>query len=154
MKNTVFTGLIAATAIAVAGGAVYARGGHHGAPIDFETLDSNSDGQITKEEMQARGAARMASADTDGDGFLTKEELEAAGAERARAFASRMIERLDANADGKLSAEEMQKPDRAERAERRFDRVDTDGNGTISEAEFDAARANMKGHRKERAPAE
>lgn len=151
MKNTVFIGLIAATAISLAGGAALARGGFHGAPVEFGTLDSNGDGQITREEMQARGAARIAEADTDGDGFLTVEELEAAGAERARTFASRMIERLDADEDGRLSAEELQKPDRADR---RFDRVDADGNGTISEAEFEAARAKMKDRRPGRAPAE
>ena len=150
MKNTVFLGLIAATAIAIAGGSALARGGLHGAPVDFETLDSNGDGQITLEEMQAERAARVARADTDGDGFLTQEELEAAASERAAAFASRMIERLDADEDGRLSAEEMQKPERAERAERRFDRVDTNDDGAISQAEFDAAREKMKDRRQGR----
>lgn len=147
MKNTVFISLITAAAVAVAGGAALARSGHHGAPISFEALDTDADGQITKAEMAAHSAARRAQADTDGDGFLTLSEIEAAGAERASARAGKMMERLDANADGKLSAEEMQRPDRVAR---RFDRVDADGDGAITKAEFDAAQARAKGARKDR----
>lgn len=151
MKNTLFIGLIAATAIALAGGSAYARSERHGAPIDFETLDTDGNGEITRAEMQDRGAARMARADSDGDGFLTQQELEASAVERAQAFASRMIERHDADADGRLSAEELAKPDRADR---RFNRVDKDGDGAITKAEFDAARDKMKGHRRGPAPSE
>lgn len=151
MKNTVFISLIAATAIGVAAGSAYARGDRHGAPIEFEALDTNADGQITMEEMQNRGAARLAQADTDGDGFLSLSEIETAAAERVSAHAARMLERLDANSDGKLSAEEMQKPGRADR---RFNRVDADGDGAITKAEFDAARAAGKGARKERGASE
>lgn len=149
MKNTMFIGLIAATSIAIAGGAALARGDQDGASINFETLDTDNDGRITQEEMQNRGAARLAAADTDGDGFLTEAELAAAGAARAATFASRMIERLDTDADGQLSAAELQKPDRATR---RFNRLDTDGDGGISQAEFDAARENMRERRGGQAP--
>jgi Ca2+-binding EF-hand superfamily protein len=51
-----------------------------------------------------------------------------------------MMDRLDANSDGVLSADEIAS---GKRAERRFDRVDQDGDGAITKAEFDAAREHM-----------
>ncbi|MDW3225558.1 MAG: EF-hand domain-containing protein [Paracoccaceae bacterium] len=147
MKNTVFIGLVAATAIAIAGSAAMARGDRHGAPVAFETLDANADGAITPEEMQAARALRMSTVDTNGDGFLTLEELEAGAAERAKSRAGKIMERLDTNEDAKLSAEELEKP---ERADRRFNRVDADGDGEITKAEYDSAMSKMKkrhGHR-------
>lgn len=147
MKNTVFIGLIAATAIAVAGTAALARGDRHGPPAAFEELDINADGSITQEEMQTARAMKMASVDTDGDGFLSLEELEAGASERAKSRAGKMMERLDTNEDAKLSTEELEKPGRGDR---RFQRADADGDGAITKAEYDAASAKMKkrhGHR-------
>ena len=95
--------------------------------------------------MQALGEARFANTDTDGDGFLSVTELEAAGSERAKKRAARMIERLDADQDGKLSLAEM-KQTRRDPA-RLFERLDTDNSGGISEEEFQEARAHRKGRR-------
>ncbi|MFK7881280.1 EF-hand domain-containing protein [Roseobacter sp.] len=144
MKSTVFIALIATTAIALAGGSALAKNARHGAPVDFETLDTNADGQITMEEMQSQRTGRFASADTDGDGFLTQDELEAAASERAKERAGKMIERHDANADGKLSAEELERPGRGDRL---FNRADADGDGAITKSEFDEAMAKMKDRR-------
>ncbi|WP_298921326.1 calcium-binding protein [uncultured Roseobacter sp.] len=145
MKNTVFIALIAATSISLAAGSAFAKGNRHGAPIDFEILDSDGDGKVTLEEMQAHGAARLAKVDADGDGFLTLPEIEAAASERAKQRASRMMDRLDADEDGKISAEELEN---SGRAERRFQRADKDGDGAVTKAEFDAAIAKMRKHHK------
>lgn len=110
---------------------------------DFSTLDTNGDGQITREEMQSRSAERFETADTNGDGLLTAQEMTArADAERSDRIerrVQRMIEELDANADGALSQAELL--DR--RAERLFERADQNEDGSISEDEFAQARDSM-----------
>jgi Ca2+-binding EF-hand superfamily protein len=100
---------------------------------------------VTLSEMQAQGAARFARADTDGDGFLSLAELEAAGQERASDRAAKMLSRMDANDDGKLSIDEMKHPRRD--PARFFERMDADSSGGISEAEFQEARAKMQERR-------
>ena len=122
-----------------------AKGGRHHERASFETLDADGNGELTQAELQARGQERFAAADANGDGFLTQEELQARVGERASKRIERMIERRDANADGQLSLEEMS-PDEDRIAER-FARADKDGNGTISEAEFEEAMKKRRHHR-------
>ncbi|MCA8885664.1 MAG: hypothetical protein R3C31_07330 [Hyphomonadaceae bacterium] len=158
------------------------RGARHGI---FES-DSNNDGVLTRAEFDAGRQALFARLDTDQNGELTREEMRAqweghrgrrgphrggppgGGLEGADAnhdgnitrdeFLARpvqMFERLDANHDGVISASERpQRPDRGDRngadgpRHERGDRPnpDTDGNGTISRAEFTAMGANMFAH--------
>ncbi len=115
----------------------------------FEDMDADSDGKVTKEEVTAFHAARMAAMDTDKDGNLSEAELIAAQktrqAEREAAreakMAKRMIERRDTNKDGVLSLEEM--APKGDRGDRMFDRADTDKDGAISKAEADAMMDKM-----------
>ncbi len=137
-------------AVIAAGGLMYMpiianakEGGQRGAV--FEKIDADSDGQITKTELEAMGAARFARLDTDGDGFITQAEVEAKQAERASKRAARMMKHLDADADGQISLAEMQA---SPRAERMFDRVDADGDGVITKAEFDAMKERRQDRRK------
>jgi Ca2+-binding EF-hand superfamily protein len=79
----------------------------------FDSLDVNGDGKLTKDEVQQvhdrlrsamheKSEERFRSADTDGNGSLSKEEVE-----RAMPQIGRQFERLDADKDGVLSAEEL-----------------------------------------------
>ncbi|WP_022702677.1 EF-hand domain-containing protein [Pseudorhodobacter ferrugineus] len=127
-----------------AGGRGGDRGGDRGGPMfNFVETDANADGNVTKEEITAYHAAKIAAMDTDKDGNLSAAELiagqvardAARQAERGAKMVQRMMERQDANKDGVLSVEEMTPP--AGRGDKMFDRIDADGDGAISKAEAD-----------------
>ena len=83
--------------------------------------DADNDGRISQAEFVDGRLARLTAADANGDGSVTPEEMRTA-----------------------LQAR------RAERAEKRFAKLDADGNGAITRAEFDAARSE-RGPRRDRA---
>jgi Ca2+-binding EF-hand superfamily protein len=148
------TVLAVSTAVIVAlglAGAASAKGHKHGAERMFQHMDLNSDGKITKDEMQQAKAARFTQTDTNGDGFLSAEEMTAQAKKmdsekRARRVA-KMIEKLDTDKDGKLSAEEAAKrgPD-AERMARMFDRLDANKDGAITMEEAKAGKGKKWKH--------
>jgi hypothetical protein len=106
----------------------------------FEEVDTNGDGQLTREEIDAWRTTRATAIDTNGDGSVSLEELTAAEAAQAAERAQRMMEARDANGDGMLTAAEMMLPAVPDRM---FDRIDTDGDGAISKAEAEAASERM-----------
>ena len=72
----------------------------------FDDIDSNRDGYITHEEMQAyrqkQMAARVKAIDTNGDGKISRAEADAKAPRLANQF-----DKLDTNKDGFLSREEL-----------------------------------------------
>ncbi len=146
--------LSAIAALALGGTAVWAAGqgkgmmkGAHAPMMQFDEIDANGDGTVTREEITAGIEARFDKADTNGDGTLTAEEMAAQMAERMQARmearAQRMITVRDANGDGVLSADEMGSPTPEGRMMARFD---TDGDGAISKEEFDSAPMSRGGY--------
>lgn len=122
-----------------------ARMPHDGPRHSFQELDANGDGKLTRTEMSEHMQARFAAADANGDGKLTREELLARMEGKQEERRGRMIERIfekhDANKDGVLTAEEMQQG----RADRMFAALDADGDGALSETEFEE-RWNIRKH--------
>lgn len=101
MISTILVGL------ALAPVAVAQQGAPHGAHFGMLRHDTNQDGQLTREELQAALASDFASRDTDGDGTITVAERQAAmEARRAEAMSQRFAA-LDTNSDGSLSADEF-----------------------------------------------
>lgn len=83
--------------------------------------DADRDGRLTQAEFIDGRLARLTASDADGDGTVTSEEMQAARQARL-----------------------------AERADKRFAKLDADSNGAISRAEFDAGHA-ARGERGPRA---
>ncbi len=126
----------------------------------FAKKDADGNGEISLAEMEAskkaRLAERFAKLDADGSGGLSQEELKAGhemrrskhdrkGGKHGMRKAHRMLKMADTDGDKSVSRAEY---DAAVAA--RFAKVDTDGDGSISKAERDAAKAKMRERREER----
>lgn len=138
------------------GGGMMGDGPGAGPMLDFEALDADKDGKVTKAEVDAARKAAVATTDANNDGKLSADEIAAREiarmTDRANDRAARMIVELDVDGDGLLSVSELiERP----MAGRMFDRLDTDGDDAISQAELDAMRERMaermqegRGHRR------
>lgn len=161
-------GTAAVLALAVAVPAVSQAGpgkGGHGARL-FEQTDTNGDGYVSKDEMQAASEKRFAGADADGDGVLTKDEMAAVhgkmrtGGNHRRGDPAERFAAADADGDGKLTLDEMKAAAaarmaehgkdgdmsgrHADRMEKFFAAADKDGDGALTQDEMQGARENMK----------
>lgn len=123
MKNTtkILAGTILGTAILSASVVMASPMGgprHHNPDAFFERFDANEDGAVTKEELTQRKASRgkkLEEADTNKDGVLSKAEMR-----------DHMMQRFE------------------KRVEKRFAKLDTDGNGSVSKEEREAMHAKME----------
>lgn len=117
----------------------------------FDTLDKNKDGKLSREEMPrwhgkrqghgpGGGGDRMAKLDTNKDGRISREEAKADPRLAAR------FDQMDVNKDGYLD-----KADRELRMKQHrdawFAAADTNKDGQLSKAEFDAAKGPFGGPR-------
>lgn len=118
----------------------------------FATLDTNQDGFVTKDEVPG-GRRRLferlvRTNDKDSDGKLSREEF-TAKPELPRAPAptedagrdfdpAGVFKRLDRDGDGKLTKEEA-----PERIRENFDRIDSNSDGHIAQAELREAMARL-----------
>ncbi|MBF0603224.1 MAG: EF-hand domain-containing protein [Nitrospirae bacterium] len=73
-------------------------------PIGF---DANRDGKVTRDEVRAIRSDHFVTADRNGDGTLTVDEYSALPHQGAMMGRGRMLARLDADHDGRLSKTEF-----------------------------------------------
>ncbi len=107
---------------------------HHAKKI--AELDTNKDGDISKEERraghEARKAARLAKYDKDKSGDLSEDERKEAHHEKS----VEVFERLDSNSNAEISKAEAEAS--CSPVGRHFDRIDADSNGSVTWTEFEA----------------
>ena len=124
----------------------------------MQHMDRDGDGAISLQEFQARGEQRFEQMDADGDGRVTAQEIEAARqrmGQRMRHHRQMRMEPGDARGMGPHHGDGMGEgmgegmhhrhgahhdgeaaAGREQRRARRFARLDADGDGRITEAEF------------------
>lgn len=110
----------------------------------FSQIDTNSDGEVTVQELQAQGAARFAAADANGDGALTAEEMSAAAQGKHK---EHLLKRFDTDGDGALSAAEldtMGEGKKGKRMAKRFEKLDADKSGSLTMEEMQGRRDPAK----------
>lgn len=110
----------------------------------FDVLDANKDGKLERAEMprfrhrhhgrRGPGGHPFAHLDTDKDGRISK--AEAAASEKL----AKRFERMDINKDGFLDRADRQAAAQQYR-DAWFASADSDGDGSLSKAEYDAAHA-------------
>lgn len=155
MKKTLTLGALAAAALLAVAvptavladsgqGWFGGRGGHHGmmggrgdgdgegprgamAMRMMERFDTNQDGKITQEEIDATQAERFAAANTDGQPGVTLQEFEPAFWGEHREMMVRAFQRLDRDGDGTVTEEEF-----AGRTGGLVARMDRNGDGALS----------------------
>ncbi len=119
-----------------------------GAGRMFDRADTDKNGTLSEAEVLASAQTIFERRDRNKDGAL---DMADAGQQKGKGHhgknredrAERMLKRLDANSDGKLSQDEM-----LTRASQTFERFDTDKNGEVTKAEVDAKRDAFRDARK------
>jgi Ca2+-binding EF-hand superfamily protein len=99
----------------------------------MKRMDTNNDGKISRDEWR-RKAEAFDKLDSDNDGFLTREELSAAVGRARR----RGLKQMDANSDSRISRDEWKGNPK------RFNRLDTNNDGMITQEELDARSPRTK----------
>lgn len=139
---------LAAVLLTLSAGAALAQG----AP--GARADANGDGKVSLAEFKAARVAMMMKADANRDGKLSRAELEAGRAAMRQGAGAgsqggqgggrigMMFGMMDANNDGFLTRPEIEKM-----VERRFQRSDVNGDGSLSASELAAMRNSAMGGR-------
>lgn len=105
----------------------------------FDRADADKDGFVTKQEFAASRDVMFQGMDADKDGNLTLDEMEKARAAWHQKMGKPAGQQGQAQPDGQPQSQAQP----GKRQHRFMERVDTDKNGVISVAEFNAAGDRM-----------
>jgi len=93
----------------------------------FAEMDLNGDGAVTADEIRQKRTVLFAESDSDGNGALSLSELEAMIERRRQAQLKKRLQRMDSNGDGIVSQSEF-----ASKGGKWLQHLDSDGNGRIT----------------------
>jgi hypothetical protein len=135
--------MVTAAAVALSAGVAVAQPGPGRGMAMLALADANHDGNITRAEFDDARARRFAQLDADHNGVLSASERPQWGGgpppPAAGDGSSDHRPHGDANGDGSISRAEYDA-----QGARMFQRLDTDGNGVISQAELQAMQQHMQ----------
>lgn len=146
MKFVPFITLFAAAiGVATPASARTFGGGGDGMAL-FEKADTNRDGRVTRAEFDAARAARFQEMDRNGDGVVSREDFKRLARFRPEAMKriDQFIAQGDTNGDARLTLAELRNA-----PARIFDRLDTDGDGAVDQAERDRGRELIRSMREQ-----
>lgn len=157
-KSMLAGAAIAAIGLLAATGASYAdrsedcdfgkHGKHHGAGdhgergvMMFEKFDINSDGTVTRAEIDEARTSRMKGADGNSDNQLSLEEFETVWLEMTRPMMVDRFQDLDEDGDGQVTDAELDRP-----MSKMFVILDQNEDGSITMAELRSLHDKHKRH--------
>jgi Ca2+-binding EF-hand superfamily protein len=100
-----------------------------GAQLRWQKLDKDGDGFISRNEWDRKPKA-FDRLDSNKDGVLTLEEAKQSARQRGKARQQNRLKQLDKDGNGAISREEWPRQPKA------FDRLDTNKDGVLTEAEL------------------
>lgn len=100
----------------------------HSAQDVINKQDADKDGKISKAEAKGKLNENFDKVDADRDGYITLQELQAI---REKINPNAIVDKMDADGDGKISKTEAKG-----RIAKRFDKIDSNKDGFITEAEL------------------
>ncbi len=133
---------LTAVAFSLAAGAAYAA---ESQDEFWQKADKDDDGAVSREEMNAARNALFKRADKNGDNVIGKDEISGLGKVKRSELAARFLG--DADADGAISRAEFDAAGRS-----RFEKIDTDRDGSLSETEIKTLEGRRHGWRARRNP--